>query len=108
MVKVLGPSMYRIADCGNPRNRKVVHFNRLKPANPENTREEEDYNDVMVHGMPDMPLGRLDHPTPDLVDEPAIVPRVPPPAAEAPAPAMVPRVPPPAVEEAPHCDALPE
>ena len=31
VVRVLGPSVYRIQDCACPR-RKVVHFNRLKPA----------------------------------------------------------------------------
>eukprot|EP00731_Ephydatia_muelleri_P005697 Em0002g1873a len=31
-VEVLGPSVYRIADCVNPKRQKVVHFNRLKPA----------------------------------------------------------------------------
>ena len=29
---MLGPSVYRIADCVNPKRQKDVHFNRLKPA----------------------------------------------------------------------------
>ena len=32
VVKVIGPTVYRIADCTNPRKKKVVHFNRLKRA----------------------------------------------------------------------------
>ena len=32
MVKIIGPTVYRIADCTNPRKKKVVHFNRLKRA----------------------------------------------------------------------------
>ena len=31
VVKIIGPTVYRIADCTNPR-KKVVHFNRLKRA----------------------------------------------------------------------------
>ena len=31
IVKVLGPTVYRIQDCTHPRRKKVVHFNRLKP-----------------------------------------------------------------------------
>ena len=31
VVKIIGPTVYRIADCTNPRM-KVVHFNRLKRA----------------------------------------------------------------------------
>eukprot|EP00731_Ephydatia_muelleri_P005231 Em0002g1407a len=34
-VEVLGPSVYRIADCANPKRQKVVRFNRLKPAPEE-------------------------------------------------------------------------
>ena len=32
VVEVLGPTVYRIAECANPRRQKVVHFNQLKPA----------------------------------------------------------------------------
>ena len=32
VVKIIGPTVYRIADCTNPRKKKVVHFNRLKRA----------------------------------------------------------------------------
>lgn len=32
VIEVLGKSVYRIMDCTNPKRRKVVHFNRLKPA----------------------------------------------------------------------------
>ena len=35
VVEVLGPTVYRIAECANPRRQKVVHFNRLKPAPAE-------------------------------------------------------------------------
>lgn len=35
VVGVLGPSVYRIVECTNPRRQKVVHFNRLKPAPAE-------------------------------------------------------------------------
>ena len=35
VVEVLGPNVYRIAECANPRRQKVVHFNRLKPAPAE-------------------------------------------------------------------------
>ena len=35
VVEVLGPSVYRIADCANPKKQKVVHFNRLKPGPEE-------------------------------------------------------------------------
>ena len=31
-MKIIGPTVYRIQDCKNTRKRKVVHFNRLKPA----------------------------------------------------------------------------
>ena len=31
VVEVLGPYVYRIVDCANPKRQKVVHFNRLKP-----------------------------------------------------------------------------
>ena len=30
MVKIIGPTVYRIADCTNPSKKKVVHFNPLK------------------------------------------------------------------------------
>ena len=56
MVKVLGPSIYRIADCDNPRKRKEVHVNRLKPAPPQNTIEELGDDDIIVHSMLDLPL----------------------------------------------------
>ena len=32
VVKIIGPTVYCIQDCKNTRKRKVVHFNRLKPA----------------------------------------------------------------------------
>ena len=32
VVKIIGPTVYRIADCTNPRKKKVVNFNRLKRA----------------------------------------------------------------------------
>ena len=32
VVKIIGPTVYRIADCTNPRKKKVVHFNRLERA----------------------------------------------------------------------------
>ena len=32
VVKALSPSVYRIVDCARPRCKRVVHFNRLKPA----------------------------------------------------------------------------
>ena len=35
VVEVLGTTVYRIAECANPRRQKVVHFNRLKPAPAE-------------------------------------------------------------------------
>ena len=35
VVEVLGPTVYRIAECANPKRQKVVHFNRLKPAPAE-------------------------------------------------------------------------
>ena len=31
IVRVLGPTVYRIQDCTHPRREKVMHFNRLKP-----------------------------------------------------------------------------
>ena len=46
VVRVLGPTVYRIQDCTHPRRKKVVHFNRLKPvsglnvppcSNPDNS-----------------------------------------------------------------------
>ena len=30
VVKIIGPTVYRIADSTNPRKKKVVHFNRLE------------------------------------------------------------------------------
>eukprot|EP00731_Ephydatia_muelleri_P022105 Em0014g696a len=30
VVKIIGPTVYKIADCTNPRKKKVVHFNPLK------------------------------------------------------------------------------
>ena len=36
-VVIIGPTVYRIQDCKNTRKRKVVHFNRLKPAYYEHT-----------------------------------------------------------------------
>eukprot|EP00731_Ephydatia_muelleri_P033790 Em0038g9a len=99
VVKVLGPSIYRIVDCTNPRRRKVVHFNRLKPAPSHSTAEEEDeYYDVIVHSVPPADTDRqatilevprqhqLEHPVPK-IEQPAVVPRVPPPAVEG-APAL--------------------
>eukprot|EP00731_Ephydatia_muelleri_P004961 Em0002g1137a len=99
VVKVLGPSIYRIVDCANPRRRKVVHFNRLKPAPSHSTAEEEDeYYDVIVHSVPPADTDRqatilevprqhqLEHPVPK-IEQPAVVPRVPPPAVEG-APAL--------------------
>ena len=35
VVEVLGPYVYRIADCANPKRQKVVHYNRLKPGPEE-------------------------------------------------------------------------
>ena len=35
VVEVLGPTVYRIAECANPRRQKVVHFYRLKPGPAE-------------------------------------------------------------------------
>ena len=32
VVKAISPSVYRIVDCARPRCKRVVHFNRLKPA----------------------------------------------------------------------------
>ena len=32
MVKIIGLTVYKIADCTNPRKKKVIHFNRLKRA----------------------------------------------------------------------------
>ena len=31
-MKAISPSVYRIVDCARPRCKRVVHFNRLKPA----------------------------------------------------------------------------
>ena len=31
-MKAISPSVYRIVDCARPRSKRVVHFNRLKPA----------------------------------------------------------------------------
>ena len=78
----------------------MVHFNRLKPAPPQNTIEELGDDDIIVHRMPDLPLvgtpvgadhqtptleglpqDRLNHPVPEM-EHPAIVPQVLPPAAE--------------------------
>lgn len=36
IVRVLGPTVYRIQDCTHPRRKKVVHFNRLKPVSDLN------------------------------------------------------------------------
>eukprot|EP00731_Ephydatia_muelleri_P006298 Em0003g546a len=80
VVKVLGPSIYRIVDCTNPRRRKVVQ-------------EEDEYYDVIVHSVPPADTDRqatilevprqhqLEHPVPK-IEQPAVVPRVPPPAVE--------------------------
>ena len=35
VVEVLRPTVYRIAECANPRRQKVVYFNRLMPASAE-------------------------------------------------------------------------
>ena len=75
-------------DCANPGRRKVVHFNRLKPAPSHSTAEKEDeYYDVIVHSAPPVDKDRqatilevlrqhlLEHPTPE-IEQPAVVPRV--------------------------------
>eukprot|EP00731_Ephydatia_muelleri_P013921 Em0007g1231a len=78
----------RIVDCANPGRRKVVHFNRLKPAPSHSTAEKEDeYYDVIVHSAPPVDTDRqatilevprqhlLEHPTPE-IEQPAVVPGV--------------------------------
>ena len=78
-------------DCANPRRRKVVHFNWMKPAPSRSTAEEDDeYYDVMVHSVPPVSIDRqatilevprkhqLKHPEPE-IEQPAVVCRVPPP-----------------------------
>ena len=77
----------------------MVHFNRLKPAPSHSTAEEEDeYYDVIVHSVPPVDTDcqatilevprqhQLEHPAPE-IEQPAVVPRVPPPAVEG-APAL--------------------
>ena len=109
MVKVLGPSIYRIVDCANPRRRKVVHMNRLKLAPLDTTPEEADEY-FIVHSLQAKPpldhghinlatileepiqntveqLQQLDHPVPE-VEHLADPTRAPPPAAENYAPAL--------------------
>eukprot|EP00731_Ephydatia_muelleri_P004524 Em0002g700a len=99
VVKVLGPSIYRIVDCANACRRKVVHFNQMKPAPSHSTAEEDDeYYDVIVHSVPPVGIDRqatilevprqhqLEHPVPE-IEQPAVVRRVPPPAVEG-APAL--------------------
>ena len=99
VVKVLGPSIYRIVDCANARRCKVVHFNRMKPAPSHSTAEEDDeYYDVIGHSVPPVGIDRqatilevprqhqLEHPVPE-IEQPAVVRRVPPPAVEG-APAL--------------------
>eukprot|EP00731_Ephydatia_muelleri_P004531 Em0002g707a len=99
VVKVLGPSIYRIVDCANARRCKVVHFNQMKPAPSHSTAEEDDeYYDVIVHSVPPVGIDRqatilevprqhqLEHPVPE-IEQPAVVRRVPPPAVEG-APAL--------------------
>ena len=60
--------MYRIVDCSNPRKRKVVHFNRLKPApvGPE-SRDNED-GQAQQHVSTEMPKTSSKRP-PELQDE---------------------------------------
>ena len=36
VVKILSPTVYHVQDCKHSRKRKVVHFNRLKPAHYDN------------------------------------------------------------------------
>eukprot|EP00731_Ephydatia_muelleri_P014239 Em0007g1549a len=63
----------RIVDCANPGRRKVVHFNRLKPAPSHSTAEKEDeYYDVIVHSAPPVDKDRQA----TILEQPAVVPRV--------------------------------
>ena len=54
VVKLLGSTTYRIQDCKNSGKRKVVHFNRLKPAycqpTPESTRFLRLQKQILVKG----------------------------------------------------------
>ena len=77
-----------------------MHFNRLKPP-PQNTIEElddDDYDDIIVHSMPDLPLVGTpvgtDHQT-------TILEGLPQDQVKHPVPVIVPRIPPPVAEEAP-------
>ena len=68
VIKIMSPNVYRIVDCSNPRKRKVVHFNRLKPApvGPE-SRDNED-GQAQEHVSTEMPKTSSKRP-PELQDE---------------------------------------
>ena len=60
VVKVISSTVYRIQNCEHSRGRKVVHFNRLKPANNLSMPHKQDQAQTQVTNA-DSPISNWQH-----------------------------------------------